>query len=79
MLIKKYGKEKKVVGFFEGSTPFVLCTDPEMIKQIMIKDFSNFVNRRVNLKKKVFESIKSFFCLISRLLMHYPFIHLINF
>lgn len=46
-LINKYGKDKKIVGYFEGSTPFILCADPEMIKQIAIKDFCNFINRRV--------------------------------
>lgn len=43
-LIEKYGK---IVGYHEGATPVILCTDLDMIKHIMIKDFSYFVNRRV--------------------------------
>nr|QEV83804.1 cytochrome P450 [Brachionus rotundiformis] len=42
-LMKKYGR---VVGYFEGSTPVVLTTDVKFIKNVMIKDFNSFVNRR---------------------------------
>ncbi len=43
-LIKEYGK---VVGYFEGTTPNILCADVEMLKQVLIKDFDSFRNRRV--------------------------------
>lgn len=43
-IMKKYGR---VVGYFEGSTPIVLTTDTKLIKNVMIKDFNCFVNRRV--------------------------------
>nr|APA31878.1 cytochrome p450 01657 [Brachionus plicatilis] len=42
-IMKKYGR---VVGYFEGSTPVVLTTDIKFIKNVMIKDFNCFVNRR---------------------------------
>ncbi|RNA30710.1 Cytochrome P450, partial [Brachionus plicatilis] len=42
-IMKKYGR---VVGYFEGSTPIVLTTDIKFIKNVMIKDFNCFVNRR---------------------------------
>ncbi|XP_067661939.1 cytochrome P450 3A21-like [Haliotis asinina] len=41
-LIKEYGR---VVGVFHGRIPSLLVSDPAMIKQICVKDFSNFVNR----------------------------------
>nr|AHL88980.1 cytochrome p450 3044A2 [Brachionus koreanus] len=43
-LIKKYGR---IVGYFEGSTPVILTTDFQLIKNVLIKDFNYFINRRV--------------------------------
>lgn len=43
-LIKDYGK---IVGYFEGTTPVIMCTDTKMLKKVFIKDFNNFRNRRV--------------------------------
>lgn len=40
--LKKYGS---VVGTFQGSIPMLMIYDLEIIKQILIKDFSNFTNR----------------------------------
>lgn len=31
-------------GFFAKSTPYILPIDPELIKQILIRDFTNFKN-----------------------------------
>lgn len=42
--IEKYGR---IVGYFEGSTPVILTTDSQLIKNVLIKDFNYFVNRRV--------------------------------
>ena len=36
-----------IIGLYEASTPVVLCRDVDMIKHVMIKDFSHFINRRV--------------------------------
>ncbi|XP_067679999.1 cytochrome P450 3A6-like [Haliotis asinina] len=41
-LVKEYGR---VVGVFHGRIPSLVISDPAMIKQICVKDFSNFVNR----------------------------------
>ncbi len=41
---KKFGKEK-VYGFVFGTFPMVVISDPELLKQIMVKDFDNFVDR----------------------------------
>lgn len=43
-IFKKYGK---IVGYYEGSVPVILCSDIDMIKHVLIKDFNYFVNRRV--------------------------------
>lgn len=41
-LLNKYGD---VVSFYMGRYPGIIVADPEMIKQIMVKDFSVFTNR----------------------------------
>eukprot|EP00058_Branchiostoma_floridae_P007460 XP_002592948.1 hypothetical protein BRAFLDRAFT_65534 [Branchiostoma floridae] len=40
---KQYGK---VFGFFEGRTPMLMVGDLELIKEITVKQFNNFSNRR---------------------------------
>ncbi|XP_002730610.1 cytochrome P450 3A24-like [Saccoglossus kowalevskii] len=42
--IKEYGK---VFGTYEGRQPVINFADPEICKQITVKHFSSFVNRRV--------------------------------
>lgn len=41
-LYKKYGR---VVGVYHGNIPLLLINDAELIKQVMVKEFSNFTNR----------------------------------
>uniref|UniRef100_K7G9Q4 Thromboxane A synthase 1 n=1 Tax=Pelodiscus sinensis TaxID=13735 RepID=K7G9Q4_PELSI len=41
-LIKDYGP---VSGYYMGRRMYVLVSEPEMIKHILVKDFSNFTNR----------------------------------
>ncbi|CAF1403825.1 unnamed protein product [Adineta ricciae] len=43
-LSKKYGK---IVGVFEGTTPIILISDPEILRNVLIKDSHVFVNRRI--------------------------------
>ncbi|CAF1184514.1 unnamed protein product [Adineta ricciae] len=43
-LTKKYGK---IVGVFEGVTPIILISDPEILRNVLIKDSHVFVNRRI--------------------------------
>ena len=45
-ILKKYNR---VAGYFEGSTPVILISDPKLIKAIGIKDSAHFINRRVNI------------------------------
>jgi len=40
---KEYGR---VVGIFEGPTPVLYISDPDLVQQILIKDFHIFSNRR---------------------------------
>ena len=41
-LVRKYGK---CFGVFVGNAPSLMVSDPEMIRQICIKEFPNFINR----------------------------------
>ncbi|GMS94144.1 hypothetical protein PENTCL1PPCAC_16319, partial [Pristionchus entomophagus] len=42
-LVKKYGK---TFGFYFGSSFDIVTTDPEIIKEVFISKFSNFIDRR---------------------------------
>uniref|UniRef100_UPI00358E5293 thromboxane-A synthase isoform X2 n=1 Tax=Myxine glutinosa TaxID=7769 RepID=UPI00358E5293 len=42
-LARNYGN---VCGFYFGRQPHIIVGDPEMLKQIMVKDFPNFMNRQ---------------------------------
>ncbi|XP_076848461.1 thromboxane-A synthase isoform X2 [Brachyhypopomus gauderio] len=55
-LINQYGK---VCGYYLGRRPVVVVADPDMLRQIMVKEFHNFTNR-MNLRtatKPVSESV----------------------
>ncbi|CAI5664813.1 unnamed protein product [Oreochromis niloticus] len=41
-LVKTYGK---VCGYYLGQTPVIVVADPDMLRQVLVKDFSNFPNR----------------------------------
>ena len=43
--MKKYGK---VFTLLIGRTESLVISDPELLKQVMVKDFSAFTNRRVS-------------------------------
>ncbi|XP_046569764.1 cytochrome P450 3A6-like [Haliotis rubra] len=56
-LVRKYGR---VVGIYHCRLPIMLVSDPEMIKEICVKQFSNFTNRkRPEPINKVFKSAVS--------------------
>ncbi|ESO95502.1 hypothetical protein LOTGIDRAFT_116849 [Lottia gigantea] len=42
--VKEFGK---VVGYYEGRHPCLLISDPAMLKEILVKKFNSFRNRRV--------------------------------
>ncbi|CAF3769219.1 unnamed protein product [Adineta steineri] len=42
-LIKKYGR---IVGIYEGTVPIILVTDPDILRNVLIKDSHVFINRR---------------------------------
>uniref|UniRef100_A0A671S5H0 Thromboxane-A synthase n=1 Tax=Sinocyclocheilus anshuiensis TaxID=1608454 RepID=A0A671S5H0_9TELE len=41
-LIKKYGR---ICGYYIGRRPIVIIADPDMLRQVMVKEFSKFPNR----------------------------------
>lgn len=43
-LYKTYKDKEQFVGFFNVTTPYLLIIDPELVKQILIKDFKHFRN-----------------------------------
>ncbi|KAH8359122.1 hypothetical protein KR093_004467, partial [Drosophila rubida] len=47
LIIELYNKnDSKVYGVFEQRTPMLMIKDPELLKQITIKDFDHFLNHR---------------------------------
>ena len=40
---QQYGK---IYGFYQGTQPVLMVTDPQLIKQILVKDFAQFANRQ---------------------------------
>ena len=42
---KRYGK---VFGYYEGPTPVLVISEPEMVKEVFVKQFGNFHGRKVN-------------------------------
>jgi cytochrome P450 family 6 len=43
-IYKKYKDKEQLVGFYNITTPYLLIIDPELVKQIVIKDFKYFRN-----------------------------------
>ncbi|KAL7727134.1 hypothetical protein ACLKA6_016094 [Drosophila palustris] len=47
LIVELYNQSNsKVYGIFESRTPLLMIRDPELLKQITIKDFEHFVNHR---------------------------------
>ncbi|CAF4365310.1 unnamed protein product [Adineta steineri] len=44
-LVKKYGK---IVGIYEGTSSIILLSDPDLLRNVLIKDSYAFINRRVS-------------------------------
>lgn len=46
-------KHEPVFGVYQGSKPLLVINDLELIKDVLIKDFSSFTNRGIHTNKKV--------------------------
>lgn len=46
-------KEESFIGIFQRMTPVLIVKDPDIIKDILIKDFSVFSNKGFNIFEKV--------------------------
>lgn len=53
----KYPNEK-VVGGFRSTTPELIIRDPQLIKDVLVTDFSSFYVRGLNAHKTVFEPLR---------------------
>lgn len=43
---KWFNKYGKVYGTYQATHPVLTIADPELIKQVLVKDFTTFINRR---------------------------------
>lgn len=48
-------KNEPMIGLYANRSPFLLLNDPELIKDILIRDFSKFANRGLGVFEKVSE------------------------
>lgn len=46
-------KDERMIGIFARKTPILIMKDPDLIKDVLIKDFTVFANRGVPTFKKV--------------------------
>jgi len=79
MLIKKHEgdylkdiyneyKDESMIGIFTGITPALIVKDPDLIKDILIKDFSKFANRGFPIvNEKVCKYFKLYIIIFSRI------------
>ncbi|XP_076635164.1 cytochrome P450 6A1-like [Colletes latitarsis] len=54
--LRKTYKDEPMIGIYEGRNPTLIVNDPNLIKDVLIKDFSKFGNR-VFVKNKVMEPL----------------------
>ena len=52
-------KHESVFGIFGGTTPLLVINDLDMIKDVLIRDFSLFVDRGFHIFPKVFQNFNS--------------------
>ena len=52
--IRKYGK---VFGVYDGTSPGLLCVDPEILERVLVKDFNTFTDRQTVFHKSQRESL----------------------
>lgn len=61
-------KDERMVGIFEKDVPSLILRDPDLIKDVLIKDFSVFPERPMFSNEKVSQSMNFVFCsLINRI------------
>ncbi|XP_059477802.1 cytochrome P450 6a2-like [Neocloeon triangulifer] len=49
----KYKGDHQFVGYFQSNSPGLIVTDPELVRSIMIKDFSHFVDHGFEIDEEV--------------------------
>ena len=43
-----HGKNERMIGFYVFTKPFLILRDPELIKDVLVRDFKNFSNRCIS-------------------------------
>ena len=49
--------DQPTYGVFEGHTPILVTSDPDLIQEVFIKQFSNFVARKVRTDSQVYYEV----------------------
>ncbi|XP_077538346.1 cytochrome P450 3A24-like, partial [Haemaphysalis longicornis] len=63
---ERYKKFGRVFGIYEGGKPTLVVADPELVKQILVKDFPAFPNRRLRQLKDSILSNMMIFAYVDR-------------
>jgi cytochrome P450 family 6 len=48
-MYREYKDKEQLIGFYDVITPYLLVIDPELVKQVLIKDFKHFRNNEFSL------------------------------
>ena len=51
-------KNESMVGLYSRRSPFLILHEPELIKDVLIRDFSNFADRGIRVHEKVSEIVR---------------------
>jgi hypothetical protein len=52
-IYKAYKDKEQFCGYFNCTTPYILLLDPELVKQVLIKDFRSFRNNEFSLLVRI--------------------------
>jgi cytochrome P450 family 6 len=48
-MYRAFKDKEQMIGFYDVTTPYLLVIDPELVKQVLIKDFKHFRNNEFSL------------------------------
>ena len=65
--LKDKYRNRKFFGFFDAAGPVFVLQDPDLIKQVTVKEFDHFVNHLKRLRWLVHELVHDIKCLLGKL------------